>query len=61
MLVGFSDSLVGEPDGEDEPPLGFTDTLEGGPGRDELVGGGPVGDTTTQVVGIGQTVTYLVT
>jgi hypothetical protein len=51
-LVGFLDELAG---GEDEL-LGFTVSLDGGPGRDELVGGRPVGDTARQDFGVGQTV-----
>lgn len=54
------DSLDAEPGGADEPD-GFVVWLDGGPDGYELVVGIPVGDTESHVVGVGQTVTYLVT
>ena len=58
--VGFPDSLDEEPGGVNEPD-GSVVLPGGGPDGYELVDGTPVGDANSQVVGVGQTVTYLVT
>lgn len=58
--VGFPDSLDGEPGGVDQPYRSVV-SPDGGPDGYELVDGNPVGDTNSQVLGVGQTVKYLVT